>query len=267
MEAYMYEEEMLMGLVSGLISGVPSMLLSIAAYVLTAMALYTMAKRRGLNKPWLAWIPVVSCWVLGSLSDQYRYVVKGENKTKRKILLTLSIVMSCLCVVMIVVAGVMVVNIVLAAMGDMDEMAIMSAVMGPAMGVAGLAIPMVGVAIAYAIIYYMALYDVYKSMDPGNCVLFLVLSIIFNITEPFFLFFNRNKDLGMPPRRSAPSYTPPLEDAWQQPETPVWQPQEPVQEPVWQAPELVQQPAQEPAWKPQEPVEDPWENTNNKDYL
>lgn len=241
MEAYMYEEEMLMGLVSGLISGVPSMLLSIAAYVLSAMALYTLAKRRGLNKPWLAWIPVVSCWILGSLSDQYRYVVKGENKTKRKILLALSIIMCCLCVVMVVVTGVMVVNIVSAAMHNADEMAVLSAVMGPVMGIAGSAVPMVGVAIAYAIIYYMALYDVYKSMDPGNCVLFLVLSIIFNVTEPFFLFFNRNKDQGMPPRRSAPAYIPIQEDTWQQP--------------------------QEPAWQPQEPVAEPWENTENKDYL
>ena len=81
----------------------------------------------------------------------------------------------------------------------------------------------------------------YSLLDPGNCVLFLVLSIIFNVTEPFFLFFNRNKDLGMPPRRQEPQYVPP-------------------QEPVWQ------QPQQEP-WQPQNPVQEPWENPENKDYL
>ena len=241
MEAFMYEEEMLLGLVSSLVSSVPSMLLSIASYVLSAMALYTLATRRGLNKAWLAWVPVVRCWILGSLSDQYRYVVKGENKSKRKILLTLNIVLCCLCVVMIVVAGAMVVNIVTLAMRGADEMAVLSAVMGPAMGAVGLCLPIMGVSIAYAVVYYMSLYDVYKSMDPGNCVLFLVLSIIFGITEPFFLFFNRHKDQGMPPRRSKPVYTPPQENTWQQPQEPVWQPQEPAQE--------------------------PWENAENKDYL
>ena len=30
---------------------------------------------------------------------------------------------------------------------------------------------------------------------------YVVLSILFGITEPFFLFFNRNKDKGMPPRK------------------------------------------------------------------
>ena len=219
-----YEQELLMSsIISGLISGVPSILLGIAAYVLSSMALYTMAKRRGLNNPWLAWIPVVNCWIVGSLSDQYRYVVKGENKSKRKVLLTLNIINSGLCLVMIVVAVVMAVNLVKLAMTGANEMAILSAVMGPVMGVAGLSLPVLGVVIAYAIVYYMALYDVYKSMDPGNCVLFLVLSIIFNVTEPFFLFFNRNKDLGMPPRRQEAQYIPY--------EEPQWQPQQPVQEP------------------------------------
>ena len=219
-----YEQELLMSsIISGLISGVPSILLGIAAYVLSSMALYTMAKRRGLNNPWLAWIPVVNCWIVGSLSDQYRYVVKGENKSKRKVLLTLNIINSCLCLVMIVVAVVMAVNLVKLAMTGANEMAILSAVMGPVMGVAGLSLPVLGVVIAYAIVYYMALYDVYKSMDPGNCVLFLVLSIIFNVTEPFFLFFNRNKDLGMPPRRQETQYIPY--------EEPQWQPQQPAQEP------------------------------------
>ena len=69
----------------------------------------------------------------------------------------------------------------------------------------------------------MALYDVYRSMDPSNSVLFLVLSILFGVTEPFFLFFNRNKDLGMPPRR---------EDPIREPEAPVFE--APVRE-FWEA--------------------------------
>lgn len=239
--SYVFEEALGTGIVSALISGMPSMLLGIASYVLTAMALYTLAKRRGLSNPWLAWIPVANCWLVGSLSDQYRYIVKGENKSKRKVLLALNIVNSCLVLVMVVVAIAMVVNLVTASMGGASEMAILSSVMGPVMGVAGLSLPMFGVVIAYAIIYYMAMYDVYKSIDPGNCVMFLVLSIIFNVTEPFFLFFNRHKDLGMPPRRQEPQYAPPQEPQWQQPQ-------------------------QEP-WQAQTPVQEPWENPENKDYL
>ena len=52
--------------------------------------------------------------------------------------------------------------------------------------------------IALSVMIYIALYKVYKSCDPKHAVLFLVLSIIFNITLPFFVFACRNKDLGMP---------------------------------------------------------------------
>ena len=51
------------------------------------------------------------------------------------------------------------------------------------------------------VIRFVALFDVYRSLDPANAVLFLVLSILVGVTEPFFLFFNREKDLGMPPRK------------------------------------------------------------------
>ena len=73
-------------------------------------------------------------------------------------------------------------------------------------------LPLIGISIAYAVFRYMALYDIYKSLDPANCVLFLVLSILFGVTEPFFLFFSRNKDDGMPPRKQPVVDTPSSND-------------------------------------------------------
>jgi hypothetical protein len=84
------------------------------------------------------------------------------------------------------------------------------AIAGPVIGILGLALPLAAAAIGIAVIRYMALYDVYRSLDPNNAVLFLVLSILFSPTEPFFLFFNREKDQGMPPRKQKPVYEPPV---------------------------------------------------------
>ena len=78
---------------------------------------------------------------------------------------------------------------------------ILGSVIGAVAGVALLSLPIAGISIALAVIRYMALYDIYTSCQPQNNVLFLVLSIIFTVTEPFFVFFNRNNDKGMPPRR------------------------------------------------------------------
>ena len=204
------EEFMDYGTGLGLLTNFGSTILGIAAYVLTALALYTLAQRRGIKNPWLSWIPVANCWIVGSLSDQFRYVVKGEVKNKRKILLILNIVNAVIGIAMVAVVVFMAVSAVQSAMGPYDDEEL-GAVIGAVFGILGLCLPLAGVSIAIAVIHYMALYDIYTSCTPRNNVVFLVLSIIFGITEPFFLFFSRNKDDGMPPRRQESVYTPPHE--------------------------------------------------------
>ena len=186
--------------------GMP-MLVSIATYVLTALALYTIAKRRGLKNAWLAWIPVADCWLLGSLSDQYQYVVNGQHKSRRKILLLFRILITIMWIsLMGLLANLFFHTFGSILWGSMNDDQIFQ-ILHQAMNLLALCLPLVGASIAYAVFRYMALYDIYKSLDPANCVLFLVLSILFGVTEPFFLFFSRNKDDGMPPRKQ------PVQDA------------------------------------------------------
>ena len=239
-------EESILALLSGFFSGIPSFVIGIVTYIFTALALYTIAKRRCISKPWLSWIPVVNVWVLGSLSDQYRYVVRGENKSKRKTLLVLSIIGNALAFVFFAMVIWLVVRLIMVtAVGQNPESMVV-----PLVGAAITILPLLGVAIALAIVQYMALYDVYTSCDPQNNVLFLVLSILIPVTQPIFLFVCRQKDFGMPPRRPEYGCIPP-QQGWQQPpQQPQWQPQ---QQPQWQPP-------QQPQWQqPQEP--------ENKDYL
>lgn len=193
---YVFEEKLMM-LIPGLLSVIPTSLFSIAAYVLTSLAIYAIARRRGLRKPWLAWIPVVNCWLLGSISDQYQYVVKGETKARRKWLLGLGLANALMTLMLVSLAVTAVTGLIFSGPGyGMGR-----AVAAPVLGILGLTLPLAAVSIAYLVIRFMALYDVYRSVDPGNSVLYLVLSILFSPTEPFFLFFNRDKDLGMPPRK------------------------------------------------------------------
>ena len=207
-------EELAFAVMGILTSSVPSMLLGIASYVLTSMALYALASRRGISKAWLSWVPVLNVWIIGSLSDQYRYVVKGQYKSKRKTLLILNLLQLVMGIAVIGICIFMVAELISGSIYGVLEHELMGIIMGPVLAVGGFCLPLMGISIASAVIRYMAMYDIYTSMDPSNSILFLVLSIIFNVTEPFFLFFSRNKDLGMPPRR----------------EEPRWQPQEPVQE-------------------------------------
>lgn len=212
-----FEEFMEYGLGAGLLTNGFSSLWGLAAYVLTALALYTMAQRRGIKNAWLSWIPVVNCWIIGSLSDQYRYVVKGEIKNKRKTLLALNIINAVLGLVEIVLL------VILAAVGISGllsgslEAVAEEMIIAPALLMVVLCLPLIGISIATTVVRFMAMYDIYTSCQPQNNVVFLVLSIIFRITEPFFLFLCRDKDEGMPPRKQEPVYTPPQEP-WNQTE-------------------------------------------------
>lgn len=200
--AYFLEDYLDSGvIIMNLITNSISSLWGIAMYVLTALGLYTIAKRRAISKAWLAWIPGINCWLIGCISDQYRYVVKGEVKSKRKALLTLTFIQMGLVMAFIGALTVAIISGVNSAMFTRGYSQIMDSIMVPAIVTLGLLLPMAGVGIAKAILYYMSMYDLYTSCAPENNTLFLVLSIIFRVTEPFFIFFNRNNDKGMPPRR------------------------------------------------------------------
>ena len=187
------------------------------------------------ENPWLAWIPVARVYLLGSLSDQYCYILRRQRHSRRKVLLVLAILSAVLSMAALVMGVMVAVGAVGGVLGGHHGRYILEAMMGPLVGLMGLSLPLCGVAIALAILRFMALYDVYKSLDPVNAGLYLVLSILIHPTEAFFLFFNRNKDDGMPPRKKQSQSR---QDAGaDEPEQPAqdWQPQ-PTAEPVpgWQ---------------------------------
>lgn len=166
----------------------------VLSYVLQSVGLYAIAKRRCIRKPWLAWIPVGNMWILGSISDQYQYVVKGRVLNRRKWLAGLTVA------TMISATPLPVVSFIMLAQGNSGNpgSAVMLSVMLSFLLVTVMAI----VAIVAMVLEYIALYDLYVSCDPNNAVMYLVLSIFINVTVSFFIFACRKKDLGMPPRKT-----------------------------------------------------------------
>ena len=200
--------------------------ISITQYVLHALGLYAVAKRRGIRNSWLSWIPVGMLWILGSVSDQYQYVKKGKIRNRRKVLLGLALGSVVFAVIIAVSAVAMAIG---GAASAGNEMMVGASLATIILGYVGAIV----VAIVVTVFMYIAYYDYYVSCDPNNAVLYLVLSILIPVTLPFFVFFSRKKDLGMPPRK---------------------QPQPPVIETVVAEP-VVSEPA-EPAAEVTEPVEE-----------
>ena len=177
-----------------------SSLLNIAADVFAALAIYTIAQRRQIKHAWMAWVPVLNVWILGSISDQYRYVAKGEVRNKRKALITVRILQILFSSAVIVKVIVMVVQ---AATGTFDY-ATDAEIIRQVLSMLAFTLPVMILGIVALVLDAIALYDLYSSCDPDNKVLYLVLSVIpaiNGITRPLFLFLCRDKDGGMPPRR------------------------------------------------------------------
>lgn len=182
---------------------------NIAGYVMEAVGLYAIARRRGLKHPWMAWVPVLNHWLIGCVSDQYRYVAKGQIRNRRTLLLVLALVSMLIGWVS---SGVSVTNTMrLAELMESGHIygGLISATVGT-----GVLVSLVGTAVSIVLLVFrqLALYDVYTSCDPNNNVVYLVLGILFGFLTPIFLFVNRNKDAGMPPRKEQPQYHPPVEE-------------------------------------------------------
>ena len=218
--AYYYEETGFgVAVVFYLIYFLVLMAVSVGTYVLQSLGMYSIAKRRGIKKPWLAWIPVGSSWILGCISDQYRYVVKGQVKNKRKAMLVITILTSVFVIALYVLFGTVLVQVFTYddTMFAMDH-SLQMAFLGSVAGLFGVSLIMTGLAIALTVLQYMALYDLFHSCEPKNGTVYLVLSIFVNITMPIFLFICRNKDEGMPPRKTEPAYIPqpePIREPWE----------------------------------------------------
>lgn len=170
-------------------------------FILQAVALYTIVKRRGIHHAWLAWVPIGNLWILGCISDQYQYVTRHSIRNKRGKLLVLGILTAATAVV----AAVLSLNLVRSI-----EEAIAQEYMTPATWLtcrSDLAvIILVGLVmcvltVVCMVIQYMALYDLFRSCEPENAAVYLLISIFTGVGQVILLMACRNKDQGMPPRR------------------------------------------------------------------
>lgn len=211
-----------------------AMLLALAMmvvfYVFQSIGLHTLAKRRGIKHPWLAWIPFGDYWIIGSISDNARLWNNNELNYRRILLVALMGGTTLLSLVQSWPAFKM-----LWLLQSMDEMNMDAIILEMEQyilqlesyetGFGALLSMAVNVAsIVGMVLYYMSLYDLYASCRPQQKVMFLVLSIVINVTLPFFIFACRKYDDGMAPQENQALPQPPSQE-------PQWPSQEPPQEP------------------------------------
>lgn len=156
--------------------------IAIADYIMTSLSLYTIAKRRGVPNPWIAWIPVASVWTLGDIADEY----DGRNGIKRKwrvILLTLSIIAAAAVIIsVLMLIGAISVSAASAPRyyyyGGYKSYNVYSNIAGLLIVVYIAVIASAGAAAVLGVLKHICLYKVYESAVPEKSAKYMILSLL-----------------------------------------------------------------------------------------
>ncbi len=166
---------------------------SIAAYILQSLGMYTIAKRRNISKPIFAWIPVMSIWLLGAIADDYDEKVNGVKKKSRVVLVSLYIALLVVAIISSVFSVIM--AFIITASNGSDTIITMTSLLVIVTVILCLVIMVISVIVM--VFQYIAYYKLFKSCNPDNAVVFLVLSIVASISLPVLIFVSRKKDDGL----------------------------------------------------------------------
>lgn len=153
----------------------------IVCYIFQSISLYRIAKRRNIPAPGLAWVPIANIYLIGKIADRVRYRSGALISCLRKWLLGLSIGVTVFFTV-----GSIFIGLNYSANMNPENMSV------PFLGILAYSIVILAT-IAELVLEYVALFHIFKSCSNHFVALF-VLSLIFPITIPFFLFAIRNRD-------------------------------------------------------------------------
>lgn len=127
---------------------------SIIFYLIFAYSLYLMAKKRNMEIPWLAWIPVANMYLVGKMVGDVK--IFSLNLNNMEIILPLAFAL------FVGLAYVPLVGFILSAMG--------------------------------LLVLVVAFHKLYEKLDRENAFIFTILTAILPvIATPIIMFVNRNK--------------------------------------------------------------------------
>ena len=186
------------------------------AYVGTSLGGQRMAKKVGMENPWLFWIPGANLYALGQLADIQASRCEGKTTNFRKkilIWLIAPMIVSIAWAIILVIWLIAAVN-----KGILNDTGIVSLDMTGDASMVGLSFALllgfIALFVAYIIlivIYYKALYRAYKLYAPDSAGGFLVLSIFIGAAIPILLFALSFKEPALPAEQNdgwdSPFYT------------------------------------------------------------
>ncbi len=168
--------------------------LLLATYIMNAIAFYTLARRRQIPNPFLAWIPIANSWIIGSIVDDYEKRL-GFNRKWRVLMLTLVIVIEALVILLSAVMMVMIFSMALVSDGKPSAEAIFGFVVTAYLFIIGIAV----LASLQQMVLCLCIYKIYESTVPEKAVKYFLLSYLVPLAQSVCLLKCRNKGYENPP--------------------------------------------------------------------
>lgn len=167
---------------------------ALALYILRAVGIYKMALNAGIKQPWIAFVPVANAYTFGLIAEKNNRKKTTEKTKFSVVLLTLRIIGTLFFVaaaVTFVIATSKILTFAYTAYENDTKLSL------EALGSIVLPIVLFAVftlvTLAFIIIRYIALWRIYNAYDSSNAAAYTVVSVLFNFTDPIFLFILRNR--------------------------------------------------------------------------
>lgn len=140
-----------------------SLVIGLICYIFNSLGLYTMAKNRNIDNPWLAWIPLANRYLMGELINDDVSISSWHIPYAKLFLPLMGLALTA----------------VMTILGFIPYL-------GAFIGIL--------LSLALSVYYYAAQFWLYSIYDKDHRVLYLVLSIFFPFLGPIFIFIIRNRD-------------------------------------------------------------------------
>lgn len=165
-------------------------IIAVALYLLQAFGLYGMAKGSGIGRPWRGFVPFANTFLFGKIAEKYK---RRDGKPSAKFggLLLAFEILTAVFAVAVFAFVINAFSVIFAHMLTDSEITV--AIGYSFVPVIIFFLVFTVAAIAYAVIYYVALWRIFTAFDYNNATVYFVLSIFFSFLAPIFIFVLRNK--------------------------------------------------------------------------
>lgn len=179
--------------------------IALASYILTSLSYHKIADRRGIQNPWLAWIPFTNYWIIGSIVDEYD-ARNGLQRKWRVVLLALSLAFLVGFVLMYIFMIVFCLGVIALSETGGEEPTLAMISVFFVMYAAIILIMLVGM--AFSFMQMICVYKIFESTVPEKAVKYMLLYLLVPLAGPICLMLCRNKGYSVPKPQPQPVYAP-----------------------------------------------------------